>query len=176
MNDQNPYSAPDAPLETGQQEFYQPKLLSFSGRIGRLRYFAYGMGLYLILVAFAGFIAGTGVFLGDGSMPIPIMVVMGAVYLAIIVYSIGLGKRRLNDLNRSGWWLFAFIVPILNFILMIYIMFFRGTEGSNNYGPEPCANSVGVKILGWMMPVVFLVGIVAAIAIPAYQDYISAAG
>lgn len=175
MNDQNPYTSPAASLETAQQETYQPEIFSFKGRIGRLRYFAYGMGVYLILMVIAGVLGGTGAFLGESSMSIPVLVVMGVVYFAIIVYSIGLGKRRLNDLNRSGWWLFAFIVPILNFIMMIYIMFFRGTRGSNNFGPEPCKNSLGVKILGWMMPVVFLAGILAAIAIPAYQDYVTRA-
>ena len=31
------------------------------------------------------------------------------------------------------------------------------------------------KILGWLFPVIFLLGIFAAIAIPQYQDYVSRA-
>ena len=42
--DANPYSAPDAALDTGQDDLYQPKIFSFSGRIGRMRYLAYGIG------------------------------------------------------------------------------------------------------------------------------------
>ena len=32
--DANPYSAPDAALDTGQDDLYQPKIFSFNGRIG----------------------------------------------------------------------------------------------------------------------------------------------
>jgi heme/copper-type cytochrome/quinol oxidase subunit 2 len=82
-------------------------------------------------------------------------------------------KRRLNDLNRSGWWFLLLIVPIVNLLMAIYLVFFPGSDGSNNFGPAPKANSLGVMILGWSMPVIFFVGILAAIAIPAYQDYLS---
>ena len=49
-----------------------------------------------------------------------------------------------------------------------YLIFFPGSDGSNEYGPAPVGNSLGVLILGWSMPVLFLLGIVAAIAIPQY--------
>ena len=43
MSEQNPYSTPGAALDTEQDQYYQPKIISFSGRIGRLRYLAYVM-------------------------------------------------------------------------------------------------------------------------------------
>ena len=49
--DANPYSAPDAALDTGQDDLYQPKIFSFSGRIGRMRYLAYGIGVNFLLMA-----------------------------------------------------------------------------------------------------------------------------
>jgi len=183
MNDQNPYSAPDASLETGQEEFYQPKIFSFRGRIGRLRYMAYGVGTYLILlVIFMPLMGGT--MLMGGAMAVPgeagmsmiVMLAMGVFYIGILLLSVAFGKRRLNDLNRSGWWMLVFIVPLVNLLMTIYVLLFPGSKEANDYGPPAVANSLGVKILGWLFPVIFLLGIVAAIAIPAYQDYISRVG
>ncbi len=183
MNDQNPYSAPDAALETGQQESYQPRIFSFKGRIGRLRYMAYGMGTYLVILAVMMPLMGGTMLLGgsmelagEGGMSIAMIIGLAVFYIAIIVLSVAFGKRRLNDLNRGGWWLLIFIVPLINLLMTVYILFFPGSTEANNYGPPPTANSLGVKILGSVFPLIFLLGIVAAIAIPAYQGYISAAG
>jgi len=78
-------------------------------------------------------------------------------------------KRRLNDLNRSGWWFLLFIIPLVNLLLAIYLVLFPGTDGDNNYGHAPVANTLGVKILAWMLPLVFILGILAAIAVPQYH-------
>ena len=183
MNAQNPYMAPDASLELEQEEFYQPKIFSFKGRIGRLRYMAYGVGTYLILMAvFMPILGGTMLMggtlasPGEAGMSIVVMAAMGVFYIALIVLSVSFGKRRLNDLNRSGWWMLLFIVPLVNFLMAIYIVFFPGSSETNDFGAPAVANSLGVKILGWLMPVFFFLGIFAAIAIPAYQDYLSRAG
>jgi len=165
--DANPYSAPDAELGRGDDDVYQPSIFSFSGRIGRLRYIAYSIGMMflmsLAMYPLVGVLAVTG---GAESISLITIVALSVFYIALIVLSVMFGKRRLNDLNRSGWWLFLNLVPLANFALAIYMLFFPGTDGSNNWGAAPAANSLGVKILGWSMPVLMLVGIVAAIVIP----------
>ena len=174
MSAVNPYDAPDASLDTGQDELYQPKIFSFNGRIGRLRYLAYGIGVNFLLMLIMVPLAGATAFMGgDPSSSMIGMLGIGIFYVLTIVISVMFAKRRLNDLNRSGWWFLLFIIPIVNLLLAIYLIFFPGTNGSNNFGPAPEANSVGVLILGWLMPVIFILGIVAAIAVPAYQDYLS---
>lgn len=169
MSDANPYSAPDAALDTGQDVLYQPKIFSFSGRIGRMRYLAYGIGLNILLMAvmipLGGVTAGMG---GEAGMSMLGMVMVGLFYIATIAISIMFAKRRLNDLNRSGWWFLLFLVPIVNLLMAIYLVFFPGSDGDNNFGPAPTSNSVGVLILGWMMPVFFIVGIGAAILVPQF--------
>ena len=45
----------------------------------------------------------------------------------------------------------------------------------NKYGLPPAPNSVLVVIGSLAMPLVAVLGIVAAIAIPAYQDYVQRA-
>jgi len=167
MTADNPYNAPEAELDNGSGELYSPKVLSFNGRIGRLRYLAYGVGSSFLLMLAMIPLGAASMVMGGDTGPSPIALVgIGLLYIAMIVVSVMFGKRRLNDLNRSGWWFLLFIVPIANLLLSIYVMFFPGTDGDNNFGPAPEANSIGVLILGWMMPVIFILGIVAAVAIP----------
>mgnify|MGYP000564694935 CR=1 FL=1 len=45
--------------------------------------------------------------------------------------------RRLHDLDKSGWWMLLFCVPLVNILFYIYILFFKGTEGPNQYGEDP---------------------------------------
>ena len=172
-DDANPYSTPDASLDAGQDDLYQPKIFSFNGRIGRMRYLAYGIGLNFLLMAIMIPLGGaTAAMGGEAGMSMIGMLVIGIFYVATIAVSVMFAKRRLNDLNRSGWWFLLFLIPIVNLLMAIYLVFFPGSDGSNNFGPAPKANSLGVMILGWSMPVIFVVGILAAIAIPAYQNYL----
>jgi len=110
MSDQNPYMAPEAPLETVHQGDYQPSIFTFSGRIGRLRYLAYGsgitlilVGLYVVTIAIIGAAGALGAVSPASGLPIILIIVMSAFYIATFFFSIMFGKRRLNDLNRSGW-------------------------------------------------------------------------
>lgn len=46
-------------------------------------------------------------------------------------------ERRLHDLDKSGWWMLLLCVPLVNILFYIYILFFKGTEGPNQYGEDP---------------------------------------
>ena len=173
MNDPNPYITPDASLDNEQDELYQPKIFSFNGRIGRLRYLAYGIGIsFILMLVMMPILGGTmfagGMVGGEAAIGGMALIAMIFFWVATLVFSVMFGKRRLNDLNRSGWWFLLFIVPIANLFMAIYVIFFPGAEDSNNFGPAPVANTLGVKIIAWILPAVFVAGIVAAIAIPAY--------
>ena len=129
--DANPYSAPDASLDTADAEEYQPTIFSTNGRIGRLRYLAYNAGANLVLAAamipLAGGFAGLASTTDTGSS-------FGIIYIianiAGLIIAILWGKRRLNDLNRSGWWILLLLVPLVNLIFIIYVIAFGGTNGS----------------------------------------------
>ena len=171
MNDSNPYSAPGAELDNAQDSLYKPKIISFNGRIGRMRYLAYGFGLSILmnlvtipLFGATAFMGGAGA--GPESMSMLSIVMLAVLAIPAIVFSIMWLKRRLNDLNRSGWWGLLILIPVVNLILGIYMLFFPGTDGSNNFGPAPVANSIGVLILGWLAIALFVLGIVGAIVAP----------
>ena len=80
-------------------------------------------------------------------------------YLALVWVQICLTVKRLHDLNKSGWWLvgamavsfvagaitgmgdiMALVAIALNVLLLVYglwLLFWPGTVGDNQYGPDP---------------------------------------
>jgi len=172
MSTTNPYSTPQASVGGSEQQFYQPKVFSFSGRIGRLRYLAYGLVWNLVIVGL-GLAIGLSLTFAGGVLATIGAVILVIAYIGSIVATFALAVRRLNDLDKSGWMSLLMLVPLVNFILILYLIFGPGTIAPNNYGPQPTENSALVIIGGLAMPIFFfIVGIVAAIAIPAYQDYV----
>ena len=165
--DANPYSAPDAELGDGGNDIYSPSIFSFEGRIGRLRYLAYSAGMMFVLMLVMIPRVGVSALAGSAEgMSLVGMLVMALLYIGAIILSVMFAKRRLNDLNRSGWWFLLSFVPVVNLLFTIYLIFFPGTEGGNNWGAAPGPNSLGVQILGWAMPVLCILGIVAAVVLP----------
>jgi hypothetical protein len=96
---------------------------------------------------------------------------MFAAVIGATVISVLLAIQRLHDFDASGWWSLAMLVPLLNLVLTIALLFAPGTSGTNRYGPQTPPNSTRVTVLAALFPLIFVTGIVAAIAIPAYQEY-----
>ena len=42
--------------------------------------------------------------------------------------------KRLHDVDKSGWWALIMLIPLVNLCLGIYLLFAKGTEGSNRFG------------------------------------------
>lgn len=57
-----------------------------------------------------------------------------------IIPAFMLSIRRLHDLNRPGWWCIGFFIPMINFVLSIYLIFFKGTKGPNQFRPDPLSS------------------------------------
>jgi uncharacterized membrane protein YhaH (DUF805 family) len=69
-----------------------------------------------------------------GKMAIPLVILT----LLILWPSICLYAKRWHDRNKSGWWSLIMFVPIIGGIwMLVELGFLRGTEGANNYGPDP---------------------------------------
>ena len=71
-----------------------------------------------------------GVFLAVGLS-------IALIILAVSIFCLAI--RRLHDLDRSGWWVLLSFVPIINFILGLYLMFKKGVVGGNRFGADPLA-------------------------------------
>ena len=45
--------------------------------------------------------------------------------------------RRLHDTNRSGWWFFISLIPVIGTLLLIAFLVQDSVEGENEWGPNP---------------------------------------
>ncbi len=169
----NPYQAPSSDVkQPGLGQTYQPKIFTPKGRIGRLRYLAYCLASYAFLLPalIVGILTGSTGTQEMGGIT-GILLIVG--YIGMIISYFIFAKRRFNDMDKTGWMSLLMIIPLVNIFIGLWLMFGRGTDGDNQYGAAPNANPLSVKIFGLIFPVLFIVGgILAAIAIPAYQDYV----
>ena len=162
MQNRNPYAAPSTNVARSDEaeEYGEIKVLSARGRLGRVRYIGYSIAVTLVFAMVLG--AAAALAGPDAAFPVTV-----AGYVAIVVVSILLTIQRAHDMNWSGWAAILMIVPLVNLLFW----FVPGTAGENHYGKRPPPNTTGAILLACIMPAMFVLGIVAAIAIPAYQDY-----
>jgi len=174
MTEVSPYQTPDSQVYTPDgNEFDDTRIMSMSQRIGRVRFLAYNSLSYVAFFAPLGLLG----FLTESSsgnnemLGIFAGIMLIILYIAFIVVGFIIARRRLHDLNQTGWMGLLFLVPVVNLFFGLYLMFAPGNKHVNQYGSRPSPNTMGTWIAGTIMPIIFVIGIVAAIALPAYQDY-----
>lgn len=166
MSTTNPYSPPRAHVadvddaSPGVQEI---RIWSARGRIGRLRFLAYGFVGYLALVALIAAMAAVGAL----TDPIVSGIGMALAGVAYVVFSCLIAIQRAHDMGWSGWTIPLLLIPL---VALVWI-FNGGSPGANRYGAPPPPNTRGVHVLAAVFPAIAVIGILAAIALPAYQDY-----
>lgn len=62
--------------------------------------------------------------------------------LAILLPYLGLGARRLHDINKSGWLMLVCMIPLVGFILLIIWWAKAGDTAENRFGPVPQSPTV----------------------------------
>jgi uncharacterized membrane protein YhaH (DUF805 family) len=163
----NPYQPPRAAvadIDRASGEVQPINLWSTRGRIGRLRYLAYLGASYLLMLPLF-FVVGLIVALTNSPfVAVAVYVVVGIAYA---VWAVMMMIQRSHDMGWTGWSVLLAIIP---FVALIWL-FKAGTPGANEYGAPPPPNTRSVKILSWVFPGFIVLGIVAAIALPAYVDY-----
>jgi uncharacterized membrane protein YhaH (DUF805 family) len=172
MTSTNPYLPPQAAVanvgDPYEGTFQVMKIWSWRGRLGRLRFLGYSAVAYLVFMALTvtiGMAAGAS---GAGSLlsnVIWVLLIPYVVFIALVTI------RRSHDMGWSGWMSLLALVPLVGFIWI----FKAGTPGANKYGAPPPPNTAGVKIAAFGMLAIVLIGILAAIALPAYQQYLQRA-
>jgi uncharacterized membrane protein YhaH (DUF805 family) len=160
----NPYKTPAAKVADQAEQYGDVKILSASGRMGRVRYIGYGVGMTLVMYLVIGLFA-----LLAGVTDLQFLLAIGMIVggVGMLVVMVMLTIQRCHDFNMSGWMSLLLIVPVVPLLFWII----PGTQGSNRFGNPPPPNSTGAVVLALILPVLFVVGIAAAIAIPAYVDY-----
>lgn len=111
------------------------KYAVFEGRARRKEYWYFFLInlIISIVLAVVDRITGTaGEMTGVG--------LLGGLYsLAILIPSLAVTVRRLHDTDRSGWWIFIALIPILGGIALLVFTLLEGTPGMNRFGPNPKA-------------------------------------
>ncbi len=149
-------------------ETYQPKIFSLEGRIGRIRYVGYTW-LVLFIVSFVyGMIAAVVFPRASSSGSLGVTVTFYGIWAVVAII---MARRRLHDLDQTGKWAFVSLIPVINVFFGLYLLFAPGTDGANSYGPKPNKSS-----WAWLFVLLIpLIGILAAVSIPAYQQYVNKA-
>jgi len=105
------------------------KYATFTGRARRPEYWYWV--LFGVLVAIAAAILDGAIFDTTSS------VFTGLSSLALLLPNLAVTVRRLHDIDRSGWWMFILLLPLIGAIVMFVFMCLRGTPGPNRFGQDP---------------------------------------
>lgn len=118
-------------------DWVKQNIFTTEGRLNRLRYLKYtliwsfGAGAFLtVVVLLLSKITGSN----EGFL-------LDAVD-ALIMFAMGLGNlmlniRRCHDLDMHGAFALLCILPLINVLFTLYLLFARGTVGWNKYGADP---------------------------------------
>ena len=109
---------------------------NFNGRARRAEYWYFALGNFLLMIPF--YIIG---MIGPSSQNSFLIIlgflVYGCVLLFTIVPSLAVAVRRLHDINKSGWYYFIALIPVIGGIILLVWFFTDGNRFANNYGADP---------------------------------------
>lgn len=112
-------------------------VFTMHGRLSRKQYIMYSMLITVITYACAFVVGFTGGMAGN--------TVESAGALGFVIGMVGcaaqafIAVRRLHDLGKPGWHCWLLLIPFYNIYMCLVLLFTRGVEGSNEYGPDPVA-------------------------------------
>jgi len=111
---------------------------SFEGRIPRKVYWLGTLGTTAMFFVYAFFVGVVGAILGGGSggeAIATVLLIPG--YVVTLWADLALQIKRWHDRGKSGWWMFASLIPCIGgIIVLIETGFTRGDFGTNQYGPD----------------------------------------
>ena len=110
------------------------KYASFSGRACRREFFGYSL-MYCLLISSILLVFGLATLLNTEPALFfkGLWVVLG-LFVILLIPSVAVTVRRLHDTNRSGWWIFINLIPVVGWIAFAFFLCARGDTGINKYG------------------------------------------
>jgi uncharacterized membrane protein YhaH (DUF805 family) len=117
----------------------------FRGRARRREYWLFEWGNVLIFMALI--VTGRLVHARHvGLLP--------SLYIAaIVIPSLSSLVRRLHDTNRSGWWFFITLVPVIGPLMIASFTLTDSNPGENRFGPNPKIETSGeAPTMGYLVP------------------------
>ncbi len=137
MSDNSPYEAPesDVAVSSGQSKLSLKQIyFSFDGRIPRKVFWLHGiLGIFATTLV-ASFVLG----ILSGILGEWVMVLSIPLFVPLIWAYLGIYIKRWHDRNKSGWWILIMFIPFIGGLwMLVECGFLQGTEGDNQFGPEP---------------------------------------
>lgn len=132
---QPPYGGGGAPQP--RSEGIREMFLTYHGRLNRKPYILRGL---LVGITSSVLSNVMGVMAESSSLALNLVsLVLLVVVLALCVVSVMLMIRRWHDLGKSGWFSLLLLVPLVNFVVGLYLWVKKGDDGPNQYGEDPLA-------------------------------------
>ncbi len=120
-----------ATMATGPKQYSFVNL--YEGRLKRWQYFVSSVLLFLALFVVI-FLMGVAVgYMGleeDGMVYLAY-----AMYILTLPLGFSLVVRRIHDIGWSGWMSLLMFIPLVGTIFALIVLFKKGTDGPNTYGP-----------------------------------------
>ena len=119
-------------------------LFSFQGRVNRARFWLVHVGVLVVEMILFAITGGAAILAGDPNAAAASMggagIVAALIFIPIFWVSLAIAIKRYHDRNKSGWWIFIVLVPVIGALwYLIECGFLPGTSGPNEYGPDPLA-------------------------------------
>jgi uncharacterized membrane protein YhaH (DUF805 family) len=111
-------------------------LFSFNGRISRAEYLlglAIVVGVSLLWWGVVCWIALRSFPFNTRSVAIDLISVVLGLWGGWV--SLATAAKRLHDLNMSGFWCLAALIPLVGFVAPLLFLLIPGEEYANQYGP-----------------------------------------
>lgn len=64
---------------------------------------------------------------------------MGVILVLLVMAQLDSCAKRTHDFDRSGWWAFLLLVPLINLAYLFVLICRRGSAGTNRFGTPPHA-------------------------------------
>jgi len=99
------------------------KYAAFEGRASRSEYWWFFLFTFLVSLA-TGMVSET---------------LSGLFSLGVLLPSLAVGARRLHDVNKSGWFLLLWFIPLIGWIVLLFWAVQEGKEPNRYSGSESAA-------------------------------------
>ena len=111
------------------------KYATFSGRARRTEYWMFTLFnilIYIALAILAGVLGSISETLGS-----IVALVYGLYGLGVLIPSLAVTVRRLQDTGRDWYWILVSLIPLVGGIILLIFTVQDSQPGENKFGPNP---------------------------------------
>ncbi len=106
--------------------FMKFSLLSFQGQINRKNFIVgYFSSLAIFIIGYFLLSRGVNMHILDNSIFQPIFLML---FVIVLIIQLSLDIRRLHDIGNPGILTVLYLIPIVNFVFLLYLMIRKGNS------------------------------------------------